>query len=373
MRGRLSSPVFRAAFLAGVLLLVVGGTLTLRAASRRVTVTTAQQPIPPPPIDDSTLPERREPSPSPSPSPEPPRPERRRPGERNIDVYRGLGAWVDIYDDVLDPIAAIDEMVHRGVKTLYLETNNYHSRGEPNTCTYGPDVDIRYPETVEKYLDRAHARGINVVAWYVPGLADMDRDIKRTLAAIKFVTKAGNRFDGYAADIEVRGEFGCKGLSGDDQRIAFNSGIVEYNRRLRAAGGTEQVLGAIVVDAKNNERVPTRWAGFPWGDIAGRYDVIMPMAYWSVNPANGGCPGADLDTAGYIGQVASKTTTLMGLAKPMHHIGGIADCITTSETAGYVTGASAVGSLGVSLYDFSTMEEHSERDALWAELSKFSG
>lgn len=289
----------------------------------------------------------------------------------NVDVYRGLGAWVDIYDTSLDPSATVEEMQRRGVKTLYLETNNYRS-GASNACEYGPDVDIRYPEVVTAYLDQAHRRGMNVVAWYLPGFANIDRDIKRSLAAINFTTNAGNRFDGFAPDIETRGEFGCAGVPGVEIRERFNAAIVEYTQRLRASLPSDKVLGAIVVDAKNNEKAPSRWEGFPWPEIGKHYDAILPMAYWTASPDNGGCPGADIDVRSYMHQVFDKTTALMGVSKPMHLIGGVANCITQAETAGYVAGAKEKATLGVSLYDFNTTQNNAAREGLWAELSKFS-
>lgn len=327
-------------------------------------------------VDDLTVPPHREPAPPPPPPPPPPPKPRPKAAPKtvrvvNVDIYRGLGAWVDVYDDGLDPVSTVDEMARRGVKTIYLETNNWHSRGG-GSCQTGPDVDILYPDAVSSYLSRAHVKGMNVVAWYVPGFADIDRDVRRSLGAINFVSPSGNRFDGFAADVETRGEFICKGVSGDDVRTRFNAGITEYSGRLRGAVPSERLLGAIVVDAKNNERAPARWEGYPWAEIAKRYDALMPMAYWTVSPANGGCPGSEIDTAGYVREVVSKTNALMGGNKPMHVIGGVADCITAVETAGYVAGAVTTGSLGGSLYDFAATQSNSAREAIWAELSRFS-
>lgn len=287
-------------------------------------------------------------------------------------MYRRLGAWVDIYDDKLDPTVAVKEMARRGVKTLYLETNNFHSRGEPpGTCAYGPDVDILYPETVAKYLEVAHQKGIAVVAWYVPGFADLDRDIRRSMAAINFTAPGGEKFDGFAADIETRGEFGCKGVTGDEQRTRFNAAIVEYTTRLRDRVGPERVLGAIVVDAKNNEKAPKRWEGFPWKEIGAKYDVILPMAYWSAAKPNGDCSAA-VDTVQYMKDVVAKTNALMATTKPLHLIGGIANCILPGEVAGYVDSAKALGSIGGGLYDFATTEESSSREAFWEKLIGFN-
>ena len=328
-----------------------------------------EPPPPPPPQPPAPAPIAKA-QPRPKPRPKAAAPVIKASRAVNVDVYRGLGAWVDIYDTGLDPTAAVEEMKRRGVRTLYLETNNYRS-GASNACQYGPDVDIRYPEVVTQYLDQAHKRGMNVVAWYLPGFANIERDIKRSLAAINFSTPSGNRFDGFAPDIETRGEFGCAGVPGEQVREKFNAAIVEYTQRLRAAVGADKVLGAIVVDAKNNEKAPGRWEGFPWPEIGKSYDAILPMAYWTASPDNGGCPGADVDVRSYMHQVVDKTNALMKTSKPFHLIGGVANCITQAETAGYVNGAKDKATLGVSLYDFSTTENNPAREGLWAELSKF--
>jgi len=238
------------------------------------------------------------------------------------------------------------------------------------------------PDVVGRFLDQAHARGIRVIGWYLPGFADMERDLRRSVAVINFTSATGNRFDGFAPDIESRVELRSRVRAEhpdwtdpqveEETRLRFNAGIAEYSRRLRETVGPI-ILGAIVVDAKNNERAPGRWQGFPWPAIAAHYDVVLPMAYWTASPSNGGCPGNDIDTASYMAEVASKTESLMGAKKPMHLIGGVADCISAAETAGYVSGAAGVGSLGVSLYDFRTTEAHPERDRLWGELGRFGG
>jgi len=73
----------------------------------------------------------------------------------------------------------------------------------------------------------------------------------------------------------------------------FNAGIAEYSSRLRQLEGGA-TLGAIVPDAKNNQRAPEYWAGFPWPQIAARYDVVLPMASWALRsqrlPSVGGRP-----------------------------------------------------------------------------------
>lgn len=272
--------------------------------------------------------------------------------------YEGVGAWVDIYDYCiagdLDPAATIAELSRRGVKTLYLQTGRWTESS-----------DIAHVAKVAGFLDRAAEKDIAVVGWYVPGFGDIDRDVRRSLAVLSFKTPSGNGFAGFGADIETRREVG-------GNRDLFNRGIVEYSKRLREAAG-DRVLSAIVVDAKNNERAPSNWLGFPWTAIGEHYDVVMPMAYWSVRrgynaPA---CWGPQLDTASYMTDVMTKTKALMRKDRPIHLIGGIADCVTRQEMAAYIDAAKRLGSIGVSLYDYNTTRAHPAPDALWQHLARF--
>lgn len=262
---------------------------------------------------------------------------------RNLEPYRGMGTWVDVYDyairDSMNIPAAVQTMADRGVKTLYLQTGRWK---DPN--------DIVNVGAVNSFLDEAARRDIKVVGWYVPGFGDIDRDVRRSVAVFQQVSPAGNRFSGFAPDIETREEVG-----GDAGR--YNAGVAEYSERLRAAL-PNVALGAIVDDAKNNLRAPERYAGFPWAQIGAKYDVILPMAYWSVTKAkNGGC-GTEYDSEAYIREVVALTRSYMGVDKPVHPVGGIADCVTEAEVAGYVRAVKDLG-IGGSLYDFATIQASS--------------
>ncbi len=54
-----------------------------------------------------------------------------------IRSYRGLGSWVDMYDARAwdDPAAALKDMQARGVRTLFLETANYHLPADAPRCS----------------------------------------------------------------------------------------------------------------------------------------------------------------------------------------------------------------------------------------------
>lgn len=271
---------------------------------------------------------------------------------RSLTYYRGMGTWVDIYDyairDTMNIPAAVEAMQRHGVKTLYLQTSRWKDAN-----------DIVNIGAVNTFLDQAHERNIKVIGWYVPGFGNIDRDIRRSLVVLDHTSGGGNKFDGFAPDIETREEVG-------GNRDRYNAGVAEYSKRLRAAL-PNAVLGAIVDDAKNNLRAPERHAGFPWSEIAANYDVVLPMAYWSVTKGrNGGC-GAQYDAEAYIREAVALTKSYMGVDKPIHPVGGIADCVTEAETEGYVRAVRDVA-IGGSYYDFATIQSSSV--PIWGHLAK---
>src|SRR5256885_2225450 len=78
------------------------------------------------------------------------------------------------------------------VPIIYLETANYNSK-----------QDIVFPVEVDRFIDAAHARGMQVVAWYLPSFNNPQRDLRRSLAAIQRTTSAGGHFDSFGLDIEA--------------------------------------------------------------------------------------------------------------------------------------------------------------------------
>src|SRR4051812_27201325 len=111
----------------------------------------------------------------------------------DIGAYRGLGTWVSIYsgNTLADPAGWGGARKAGGVRTLYLEPANYRQ-----------SVDIVRPRTISAMIEAAHAQGIEVVAWYLPSYARLAVDERRAEAAIDFTTAGGQRFDGFALDIE---------------------------------------------------------------------------------------------------------------------------------------------------------------------------
>ena len=284
---------------------------------------------------------------APVPAPVPPRisgPTLAAPGEApSLVAFGGLGAWLDVFDHTDDPktvIPLIQGAAKRGVRTLYIESSRYTSK-----------TDIQYPKALGAALDEAKARGMRAVAWYPPGLKDVTFEVKRSLAAIRFVSPRGNRFDAFGADIEY-----TQAVPNHAER---NKRAIDYTKRLRAAVGTNYPLAAIVIPPHTLERDTSRWPGFPWKTLAQSYNLFMPMNYWT---AFGKSSTTASDLTRYN---TEKTRSLTG--RPVHNIGGLGDSADRKQVAAYVKAAKAAGSLGGGLYDYTTT-----RSDVWGELAKLN-
>lgn len=263
---------------------------------------------------------------------------------RDVTAYAGLGTWVDVYDYAAEfqangaapPIApgAIDAMADQGVRTLFLQA----SKDDPRS----PPGDLVHPELLAEFLTRAHARGMRVVAWFLPKLADVDSDLRHMLAMRDYQTD-GQRFDGIAVDIEWRA-----GVADHAERSAR---LVDLSRRLRAATNGE-ALGAIVMPPVVTDVInPAFWPGFPWSDLGPLYDVWLPMGYWTSRTQESGWR----DTFRYTDQnIALLRKDLGNPNAVVHPIGGIGDRSTDEDYRGFLRAATSRGSVGFSIYDYRT-------------------
>jgi hypothetical protein len=253
-------------------------------------------------------------------------------------LFGGIGAWVDIYDDALwaDPEETVATMNSYGVRTLYLET-----------CNSGCKGDIHRPETVGRWIEAAHATGIRVVAWYLPEVDDMEKDTRRSLAAIAFRSEEGHSFDGFALDIESRVVTPVK---------KRNRRYMELSRQIREAAGKRYPLGAITIPWFYE------WGGpFPYAGLNQIYDAFLPMIYFGAHTR--GADGARSGTAANIQQIREATGSQ---TTPVHAIGGVADDLNAKEVGTFVRTAQRRHALGVSLYDFATSgPEDWEKLGLW--------
>jgi hypothetical protein len=263
-----------------------------------------------------------------------------------LGAYRGTGAWVDLYDPAVraDPGGAVQRMAAQGVDTLYVETGNHRL---PRRTLVG------YPEAVAALIDTAHSLDMKVVAWYLPGLSDLRLDRLRSLAAIRFTTLAGGRFDSFALDIESTkvGSIWRRNLA-----------LLALSRRLRRAVGRKYALGAIVPDERSTTLSPGLWPGFPYAAVARLYDVYLPMSY-STNRARG---AAAVYRYTY-SNVAVIRTLSWPRRPPIHVIAGVANRLRRGEARAAARAAGDAGAIGLSFYKF-TLSGREE----WRALNLFA-
>ena len=247
----------------------------------------------------------------------------------NIAPFQGLGVWIDIYDDAAwaDPAAAVAGMAARGVRTLYLETSNFHRPF--------PFVD---KQGVAAFVDAAHGVGLQVVAWYLPNFVDVALDAKRSKAAIRFRTDAGNGFDGFALDIEA------PDVADPAVRTAR---LADLSRRLRSFVGESYPLGGIIPSPRGIVVHKDYWPGFPYADLASIYDAIMPMSYFTWHHPTGA------STHLYLTQNIRIIQREVGSDQvPIHVIGGIAQDASVAQAQAFVNVLRERGAIGGSYYTY---------------------
>lgn len=252
----------------------------------------------------------------------------------DLSVYTGLGTWVDAYDFApefggrLSP-ATIDKMAAAGIETLYLQAAKEDDRS--------PGLLVR-PDLVRQWVARAHARGINVVAWYLPKLLDPARDRAHLKALLDFQVN-GRGFDSIGLDIEARNV--------DNLRVR-NTRLVSLARWLRAAAPNMPLAGIVLAPVHTDIVSPDYWPRFPWAQLRPIFDVWQTMGYWTNRKSSSPYSNAYNATfknvqllRGHLGDV------------PVHPIGGIG-VENVDQLWGYIKALHDSGSLGGSLYDWNT-------------------
>ena len=295
---------------------------------------------PPPPVSPPPAPPATEAPPTPEPAPA-----LRTAPARAVDVYAGLGTWIDAYDwsrsfgkdGPLVEVADIDRMADVGVQTLYVQTSRWNA-----------PADVLEPERLLPLIERARDRGMSVVAWYLPTLVDPQTDLRRLLAA------AALPVDAVAVDIE----------SGDVADVAErNRRLLWLSHELRHAL-PDTALAAIPYPPVAMEVInPALWPAFPWQDLDTYYDVWMPMSYSSFRKASSGYRDGYRYTAENIDRLRANLASPNAL---VHTVGGIADAVSGADVDGMVRAAAERGAIGGSLYDWRTTP-----DALWPHLQGF--
>lgn len=260
----------------------------------------------------------------------------------DLAAYRGLGTWVDVYEYVpalqkprrkpaVTP-SDVDTMKDRGVKTLYLQS------AQDDTRIPGATVA---PKLLGQFLQRAHEAGLRVVAWYLPHFDDLDADLRHIRGLLNF-RSGGEHFDGLALDIEFRGDVA--------DAAARSTALVDLSQRVRALA-PNRPIGAIVLEPVLLEVVNADfWPDFPWRELAGLYDVWLPMSYWT----NRNTASGYRDGFRYTDENIRRLRANLGRADaPVHAIGGLGDAATAQDYPGFVRAARTQRAIGWSIYNYS--------------------
>lgn len=257
--------------------------------------------------------------------------------------YAGLGTWIPIpvyaQKSWENPEATVAGIASEGVKTLYLETGNYRQ-----------SADLVRPPFVGRFIDAAHAAGLRVVAWYLPSFLHLQRDKRRVVAALRFRSPLGARFDGFALDIEATN---VRGIPLRNRRL------LQLSAWLRRTAGPRYALGAITPSPIGMS--PSYWPGIPYRELTRSYNVFLPMAYSTLRGVRGGKA-----TRAYLTATVAAIRASAGKPSfPVHLIGGLSGAMTAKETVGFMHAVADAKALGYSLYAFQTT-----RPAAWKLLSR---
>src|SRR3954453_7906407 len=245
-------------------------------------------------------------------------------------AYQGTGAWIDRYDfaRLEDAQFAVAEMADHGVRTIYVETASWRVPAR---------VDIVAPAQTDDLIAAAHANGMNVVAWYLPGFVNLKTNMRRITAALDFRTGDGQAFDSFALDIEANAV---------NPLARRNAPLLQLSRMIRRAVGPTYPLGAIVPDQLSTSGGNVLWPHFPYRAAAHYYDVFLPVADSTFNRARG--------SAGvYRYPAANVRFVKRASGKPVHVIGGLTDAMSASEQSAVARAARYSGATGASLYKYS--------------------
>ena len=113
-----------------------------------------------------------------------------------------------------------------------------------------------------------------VIAWYLPTLADVAKDLSR------LVSSAALGVEGLGVDIESRKV---------EDAAERNRRLVDLEprssrERLPGRPIAAVTMPPVVTDVIN----PAFWPGFPWQELRPLYDLWMPMNYWTFRKADSG-------------------------------------------------------------------------------------
>jgi hypothetical protein len=249
----------------------------------------------------------------------------------SLAAYRGLAAWVDVYDTAQwnAPAATVDRMHSFGVRTLFLEVPFSGA-----TATIGRGVEIG------DFLAEAHALHMRAVAWWVPGFTNPALDVNRGLAAARFRAANGQRFNSLGVDIE-RSTVADVALR--------NHRVVNELALIRAGMGASYPISAIIPAPRGMQLAGGYWPVFPYVGIARSVNVFVPMGYYTYHTNTyAGAYDYTIRNAQIIRDALGRPHV------PIHMIGGAAASTSLAALRGFVQATNDLGLRGASIYDYAT-------------------
>lgn len=168
-----------------------------------------------------------------------------------LPVGKGMWIWLADKAEGGNAEAIVKRAKEVGLTHLYVRT------GSLKEGFYAADF-------LNRLLPVAHAASIRVYAWDFPYLHNVDNDVNRALAAIRYLTPDGHRVDGYSADIELK----SMGVNVTPATAGH------FCKALRDSVGPDYPLIATV------PRPSPQVAGYPFAEVVSCFDAIAPMVYW---------------------------------------------------------------------------------------------
>ena len=242
------------------------------------------------------------------------------------DPYRGLGAWVDRYDPDAwrRPERTVRSLARKRVNTIFLRTGNYAL------------ADALPPRrALGHFVDTAHREHLQIVAWYAPDLCHLRRDKRRSLAAIRFRSARGQRFDSFGLDIESA----C--VRSPRRR---NQRLLRLSRSLRGAVGRNYPLAAIGPSPRGMQlRAEAYWPRFPFAALHRHYDAFVLMTYFTYRAT-----GTESVRAFTAKDIALLRAAVRDRDVAIHSIGGEAQRATVADVRGFTAAVREANVHGVS-------------------------
>jgi len=254
-------------------------------------------------------------------------------GEAPLGAVSGKGMWTWqwLRTESGDAAAIVDRAVGAGLTQLWVRV------ADSRDGFYAGD-------TLSAIVPAAHSRGIAVIAWGFPHLYDPVADAAWSVAVLDWRTAAGDRVDGFSADIETDSE----GVALAPRRVAVYLGLV------RAARSGRPLVATVFPPTDH-------WmAVYPYSAMAPYVDAFAAMVYWECKQ-----PGVAADQA--VRRLSSmRPVHVIGQAFDFADVGGRRVAPSAAELERFMTVARQDGALGASFWVWQHMDAEE-----WGELAAF--